>query len=61
MTINDQLPDVVMPHCPHRNLLKGQKALVTGASSNVAAWCQKFPTPLAKSSVYFREEYGMSE
>ena len=35
MTTNDQLPDVVMPHCPHRNLLKGQKALVTGASSGI--------------------------
>ena len=24
-----------MPHCPHRNLLRGQKALVTGASSGI--------------------------
>jgi glucose 1-dehydrogenase len=29
------LPEVVMPHCPHRNLLRGQKALVTGASSGI--------------------------
>ncbi len=35
MTTNEQLPDVVMPHCPHRNLLRGQKALVTGASSGI--------------------------
>lgn len=35
MTMNEQLPDVVMPHCPHRNLLPGQKALVTGASSGI--------------------------
>ena len=35
MTTNEQLPDVVMPHCPHRNLLTGQKALVTGASSGI--------------------------
>ncbi|MDT8281908.1 MAG: SDR family oxidoreductase [Gammaproteobacteria bacterium] len=35
MTTDDELPDVVMPHCPHRNLLQGQKALVTGASSGI--------------------------
>ena len=35
MNENQPLPDVVMPHCPHRNLLKGQKALITGASSGI--------------------------
>lgn len=35
MNENNELPDVVMPHCPHRNLLQGQKALVTGASSGI--------------------------
>ena len=35
MIENEVLPDVVMPHCPHRNLLQGQKALVTGASSGI--------------------------
>ncbi|SFP65788.1 glucose 1-dehydrogenase [Nitrosomonas cryotolerans] len=35
MATNEQLPDVVMPHCPHRNLLRGQKALVTGATSGI--------------------------
>lgn len=35
MNENEELPDVVMPHCPHRNLLRGQKALVTGASSGI--------------------------
>lgn len=35
MNENEALPDVVMPHCPHRNLLHGQKALVTGASSGI--------------------------
>lgn len=35
MTTNEQLPEVVMPQCPHRNLLRGQKALVTGASSGI--------------------------
>jgi len=29
------LPNVVMPTCPNRQLLKGQKALVTGASSGI--------------------------
>ncbi len=29
------LPDVVMPKCPPRNLLRGQKALVTGANSGI--------------------------
>jgi glucose 1-dehydrogenase len=28
-------PDVVMPHCPIHKLLKGQKALVTGANSGI--------------------------
>ena len=31
----DQLPDVVMPACPAVKILKGQKALVTGASSGI--------------------------
>lgn len=31
----DTLPDVVMPECPQRNLLRGQKALVTGANSGI--------------------------
>ncbi len=35
MNESESLPDVVMPHCPHRNLLQGQKALVTGASSGI--------------------------
>lgn len=30
-----EFPDVKMPHPPHRNLLRGQKALVTGASSGI--------------------------
>src|SRR5262249_41057757 len=29
------LPEVVMPHCPIRKVLKGQKALVTGANSGI--------------------------
>jgi len=29
------LPSVVMPECPPRNLLRGQKALVTGANSGI--------------------------
>jgi glucose 1-dehydrogenase len=29
------LPKVVMPSCPNRQLLKGQKALVTGANSGI--------------------------
>lgn len=29
------LPDIVMPECPPRNLLRGQKALVTGANSGI--------------------------
>jgi glucose 1-dehydrogenase len=35
MNENNELPNVVMPHCPHRNLLRGQKALVTGANSGI--------------------------
>jgi glucose 1-dehydrogenase len=35
MSKNGALPEVVMPHCPHRDLLRGQKALVTGASSGI--------------------------
>jgi glucose 1-dehydrogenase len=36
--MNDEvIPDVVMPECPHRQLLKGQKALVTGANSGIGA------------------------
>jgi glucose 1-dehydrogenase len=31
----DSLPEVVMPACPVQRLLKGQKALVTGASSGI--------------------------
>jgi glucose 1-dehydrogenase len=31
----EQLPDVVMPTCPVVKLLKGQKALVTGANSGI--------------------------
>jgi glucose 1-dehydrogenase len=31
----EALPDVVMPTCPIRKVLKGQKALVTGASSGI--------------------------
>ena len=34
-TADDQLPPVVMPSCPPRQVLKGQKALVTGASSGI--------------------------
>jgi glucose 1-dehydrogenase len=32
---NEQFPDVVMPTCPAERILKGQKALVTGASSGI--------------------------
>ena len=35
MNENDELPNVVLPHPPHRNLLRGQKALVTGANSGI--------------------------
>ena len=31
----ENLPEVVMPNCPVQKLLKGQKALVTGASSGI--------------------------
>src|SRR6266446_6321715 len=31
----DELPDVVMPACPAVKILKGQKALVTGANSGI--------------------------
>ncbi len=31
----ERLPEVVMPTCPIRQVLKGQKALVTGASSGI--------------------------
>jgi glucose 1-dehydrogenase len=31
----DPLPEVVMPSCPVRKVLKGQKALVTGANSGI--------------------------
>ncbi len=31
----EKLPDVVMPACPSRRLLEGQKALVTGANSGI--------------------------
>jgi glucose 1-dehydrogenase len=33
--LSGELPAVVMPHCPVNRLLKGQKALVTGASSGI--------------------------
>ncbi len=33
--VSKELPDVVMPSCPHRRLLVGQKALVTGANSGI--------------------------
>jgi glucose 1-dehydrogenase len=33
--LTEALPDVVMPACPIIKLLKGQKALVTGASSGI--------------------------
>lgn len=32
---NQPLPDVVMPACPHRPVLIGQKALVTGVNSGI--------------------------
>jgi glucose 1-dehydrogenase len=32
---NEKLPEAVVPDCPARELLKGQKALVTGASSGI--------------------------
>lgn len=32
---DDILPSVVMPTCPNRQLLRGQKALVTGANSGI--------------------------
>ena len=32
---NEPLPEVVMPTCPVRQVLRGQKALVTGASSGI--------------------------
>jgi glucose 1-dehydrogenase len=32
---DETMPDVVMPSCPNRQLLKGQKALVTGANSGI--------------------------
>ncbi len=35
MSKSSELPEVVMPYCPHRALLTGQKALVTGASSGI--------------------------
>jgi glucose 1-dehydrogenase len=35
MLEEEALPEVVMPACPIRKVLKGQKALVTGASSGI--------------------------
>jgi glucose 1-dehydrogenase len=35
MMLQEELPDVVMPACPVQKLLKGQKALVTGANSGI--------------------------
>ena len=33
--IEDKAPEVVMPNCPVHPILKGQSALVTGASSGI--------------------------
>ncbi|MFO0848252.1 MAG: SDR family oxidoreductase [Gemmataceae bacterium] len=33
--LDEPLPDVIMPACPIRKVLKGQKALVTGANSGI--------------------------
>src|SRR5439155_23200184 len=33
--MDEPLPEVVMPACPIRKVLKGQKALVTGANSGI--------------------------
>lgn len=35
MMMEEKLPDVVMPSCPILKVLKGQKALVTGANSGI--------------------------
>jgi len=35
LTHEGHLPDVVMPTCEHHKLLRGQKALVTGANSGI--------------------------
>ncbi|MHB1676209.1 MAG: SDR family oxidoreductase [Sulfuriferula sp.] len=35
MTKKHEFPNITLPHPPHRNLLHGQKALVTGASSGI--------------------------
>ncbi len=35
MTMTDTLPDVHLPACPINQLLRGQKAIVTGASSGI--------------------------
>ncbi len=35
LTVKETLPKVVMPACPVQKLLKGQKALVTGANSGI--------------------------
>src|SRR5881628_2736787 len=35
MVQEEILPDVVMPACPIRKVLKGQKALITGANSGI--------------------------
>jgi glucose 1-dehydrogenase len=35
MTKHAHLPDVVMPHCERQHWLRGQKALVTGATSGI--------------------------
>lgn len=35
MSNSEPLPDVVMPFCPVRQMLRGQKALVTGAVSGI--------------------------
>lgn len=33
---NEKLPEALMPACPINKVLKGQKALVTGANSGIA-------------------------
>src|SRR5262249_35586743 len=35
LTHGEQLPDVVMPTCDNHQLLRGQKAIVTGANSGI--------------------------